>query len=344
MALLSRIVLVIFKNYFYLKFSESNFNPSPDSSEAKNAALSARPRDDLRVKRESTAVTRVRISVGALYKLKKMRPRYSFSSRHSGKIKNIRKQRGKYPIIAKKIIEDSDIILEILDARFIQETRNQKFEEEIKRKKKRLIYVLNKADLTNQEGKQLPPDLTNHVFVSSTQRKGIKKLRDRIKIEAKKIDKEKVTVGIIGYPNTGKSSLINTLIGKSSAGVGSDAGFTKSMQKIKLTQGIVLMDSPGIIPEKEYSQQDREKISMHTKLGARSYSQVKDPEMVIASLMENYSKILEKFYNINANGDSEILIEELGRKKGFLKKGGQVNEDTAARLILKDWQEGKIKL
>lgn len=280
-----------------------------------------------------------------------MRVRHSFSSRHTGKIQNIRKQRGKYPLIAKKIIEDSDIILEILDARFIEETRNSQFEEEIKRMNKRLIYVFNKADLINKNNLKLPKEFTNYVFVSSTLRKGIKELRDRIKIEAKKIDKkknetsnEKVTVGVIGYPNTGKSSLINSLIGKSSAGVGSDAGFTKSMQKIKLSQDIVLIDSPGIIPEKEYSQQDREKISMHAKLGARSYSQVKEPEMVIATLMKDYSKVLEKFYKIDSKGDSEVLLEELGRRKGFLKKGGEVNEDTTARLILKDWQSGKIKL
>ena len=280
-----------------------------------------------------------------------MRVRHSFSSRHTGKIQNIRKQRGKYPLIAKKIIEDSDIILEILDARFIEETRNSQFEEEIKRMNKRLIYVFNKADLINKNNLKLPKEFTNYVFVSSTLRKGIKELRDRIKIEAKKIDKkknetsnEKVTVGVIGYPNTGKSSLINSLIGKSSAGVGSDAGFTKSMQKIKLSQDIVLIDSPGIIPEKEYSQQDRQKISMHAKQGARSYSQVKEPEMVIATLMKDYSKVLEKFYKIDSKGDSEVLLEELGRRKGFLKKGGEVNEDTTARLILKDWQSGKIKI
>jgi ribosome biogenesis GTPase A len=279
-----------------------------------------------------------------------MRPRYSFSSRHTGKIQNIRKQRGKYPSLAKKIVYDSDIILEILDARFIQETRNKALESEIRKRKKALIFVLNKADLISRSKLTLPEDLKPYVFVSSTERKGIKDLRDRIKIEAKKVIKkeeesaEKVAVGVIGYPNTGKSSLINSLIGKSSAGVGSDAGFTKSIQKIKLSQDVVLIDSPGIIPESEYSHQDQDKISTQTKLGARSYSQVKDPGLVIVKLMEDYPNVLEDFYKIDAKGDSDLLLEELGKKKGFLKKGGEANEDTTARLIIKDWQEGKIKI
>jgi hypothetical protein len=280
-----------------------------------------------------------------------MRVRHSFSSRHTGKRQNIRKQRKKYPFIAKKIIEDSDIILEILDARFIQETRNSKFEEEIKKKNKKIIYVFNKADLIDKTNLKIPHELIPYVFVSSTERKGIKKLRDRIKIEAKGVNKEReretnqrIAVGVIGYPNTGKSSLINSLIGKSSAGVGSDAGFTKSMQKIKLSENIVLLDSPGIIPENEYSPQDKEKISNNAKLGARSYSQVKEPELVVVNIMRDYPGILERTYKINAKGNSETLLEELGKRKGFLKKGGEVNEDTTARLIIKDWQTGKIKL
>jgi len=283
-----------------------------------------------------------------------MRPRYSFSSRHTGKTRNMRKQRGKYPLLAKKIVEDSDIILEILDARFPQETRNKDIEDEIKKKKKRIIYVLNKADLIEKANLNLPQDLTPYALVSSTLRKGIKELRDRIKIEARKVEKgrdkekeettQKVTVGVIGYPNTGKSSLINTLIGKSSAGVGSDAGFTKSIQKLKLSQDIVLIDSPGIIPAKEYSPQDQEKLALNAKLGARSYSQIKEPEIVVTKLIRDYPNVLERFYGINAKGDPEVLLEKLGKRKGFLKKGGEVNEDPTARLIIKDWQTGKIKL
>ena len=274
-----------------------------------------------------------------------MRVRYSFSSRRNRHIANMRKQRGKYPELILKIIRDSDIILEVLDARFIEETRNLEIEEEIKKQGKKLIYALNKSDLLLERDKKI--NLNYSILISCKERKDIKKLRDLIKILSKKIKKpfgEKITVGIIGYPNTGKSSLINLLIGRSSAGVGSEAGFTRGIQKLRLDENIFILDSPGVIPEEQYSHTEKEKISNQTIAGGRSYSQVKEPEIVVAKLISAYPQILEKFYNIQASGDSEILIEELGRKKGFLKKGGLVDENRTAKYILRDWQTGEIKV
>lgn len=61
-------------------------------------------------------------------------------------------------------------------------------------------------------------------------------------------------------------------------------------------------------------------------------------------MIKEFPGIFEKFYNISSESNPEILIEKLGRKKGFLKKGGEVDEDKTARIILRDWQEGKIKI
>jgi ribosome biogenesis GTPase A len=290
-----------------------------------------------------------------------MRIRYSFSSRRTRRLDKVRKQKQKYPDIVTKIVAVSDIVLEILDARFVDETRNKELEKEIEKQGKKVIYVLNKADLVDKKlEEKMRRELSPYVFVSCTNRVGIKSLRNLIKKVAKTVEKRekrelmkgnvvdgeegKIKVGIVGYPNVGKSSLLNLLVGKSSAGVGSDAGFTKGIQKIKLSDDILLLDSPGVIPDDRYSETDKVKLAEHTILGGRSFSQVKEPDMVVANLMLKYPGVLEKYYGIKAKGDSEELIEKLGKKKGALKKKDMVDEDKVARDILKDWQKGEIKV
>ncbi|MBU4070010.1 MAG: 50S ribosome-binding GTPase [Nanoarchaeota archaeon] len=262
--------------------------------------------------------------------------------RSAKKLKNTTKQKGKYPILLKQVIEVSDIILEILDARFVKEMQNKEIEKLIADRGKKIIYVLNKSDLTRKRDKRLNP----RIFVSCIKNTGITELRNKIKEEASKSKKtgrfNRVQVGVIGYPNTGKSSLINLLIGRTSAKTGSDAGFTKGIQKLKLTEDIQLLDSPGVIPSDEYSMTSEEKIAQHVKVGGRSYSQIKNPEIALNEIVKSNKEDLEKFYKIKFN-DAEDLIEKIGRKKGFLKKGNEVNSDKAARTVLKDWQLGNIE-
>lgn len=263
--------------------------------------------------------------------------------RSAKNLRNLKKQKGKYPLLLKQIIETSDIVLEILDARFPKEMQNKEIEKLVKDKGKKIIYVLNKSDLTLKQNKSLNP----RVFVSCKNRKGITELRNKIKEEATKIKKtgvyNRVQVGVIGYPNTGKSSLINILIGKNSAKTGSEAGFTKGIQKLRLTKDIHLLDSPGVIPTDEYSMTSQEKIARHVKVGGRSQSQIANPEFVLNEIVKSNKKDLEKFYKIKFK-NAEDLIEKIGKKKGFLKKRGEINFDRAARAILKDWQLGIIKI
>ena len=226
----------------------------------------------------------------------------------------------------------------------------------------------NKSDLTRKREKSLNP----RVFVSCKNRTGISELRNRIKQEAEKVRTPKgvhqegastssrprdiseemstkgkerrystVHVGVIGYPNTGKSSLINLLIGRASAKTGSEAGFTKGIQKLRLVKGIHLLDSPGVIPAEDYSMINEEKIAQHVKVGGRSHNQVKDPEIALNEIVKSNKKDIEKFYDFKFE-DAEELIELFGKKKGLLKRGGEVHADRVARVILKDWQDGKI--
>jgi hypothetical protein len=275
-----------------------------------------------------------------------MRVKYIFSSRRSGRIEGTNKHRKSYPLVAREVIRISDIVLEILDARFIEETRNREFEDIITKNSKKIIYVLNKSDLIDVNEAKSKIELHGmqpYVFVSCKSREGISDLRSRIKIEVKRLNMtyKRAHVGVIGYPNTGKSSVINMLVGRPVARTAAEAGFTRGMQKIRLAKGILILDTPGVIPEKETGPEKRN-LEKHTQIGARTWDKVKDPDMIVLGLIKKYPEI-EKFYGLNSEGDVELLIEKLGRKMNFIRKGNLVDTDKAARRILRDWQEGKVK-
>ena len=264
-----------------------------------------------------------------------------------GKSPHTHKHKASFPVIVENLIKQVDIVLEILDARFIEKSRNHDLEERIKNLGKILIHVLNKSDLVDPnkiiENKELE-GLRPYLFFSAKARKGSSTLKKMIRIEAKKLGKDVINVGIIGYPNVGKSSLINLITGKSSARTSPESGYTKGIQKIKLSTGLYLIDTPGIIPLSEKSSQSISHLTKHSQIGAITWDKTRNPDMVVHYLMKDNLGLLEKYYEIDIEeGDSEMLIEELGKKWNYKKKGNEVDEKRTAKKILKDWQEGKIK-
>jgi len=277
-----------------------------------------------------------------------MRVRYLFSSRRTGQIQGGNKHRQPFPHIVREVVRTSDIILEILDARFVEKTRNKELEKYILDQGKKIIFVLNKSDLINLSELRKNVDLSElHPFVlfSCKSKIGRRNLRQRIKIEVKKLKLDiKARIGVVGYPNTGKSSLINLLAGRKVAPIAAEAGFTKGMQKIRFNKDIVILDTPGIIPDDESLERKKSEVKKHAEIGVRTYDKVKEPDFIFSKMMEENPGLFEKFYNIDSEGDSELFLEKLGRKMNLITKGNKVDVDRTARWIIKDWQEGKIKI
>ncbi len=251
--------------------------------------------------------------------------------------------------IAHKIINECDIILLVLDGRNPEGTRNINLENRIKEENKKMIMVLNKADMVpkhiiekwkvklKKENPEIPI-----IFVSSTNKIGTKILRDEIKqyMSINKIEQGKV--GVVGYPNVGKSSLINALTGKKSALSGNVAGLTKGEQWINLTKKIKLLDTPGVIEPK-----DEDELVM---IGAIRYEKIEnpvEPAIKILKLLGSFDmEIIEKYYgdkiNIKPEEIDEQLIELIGKKFNFISKNNVVDMNRTAKYIIKDYQEGKL--
>ncbi len=231
------------------------------------------------------------------------------------------------------VLQEAEIIIEVLDARMVEETRNIELENKVERLNRRILYVFNKCDLVNKKSlEKLKTGLKPSVFISSKDKLGTTILKKKI-LEMSRGNS--VTVGIVGYPNVGKSSLINALSGKGSARTSSESGYTKGMQKIRVDSKILVLDTPGVLPHKEKD------VLKHSKTGSLSYEKIKDPETAALDLILERKDVIEKYYCVYGDDEDEIL-EKIAIKLRKLRAGGIPNLDGAARALLKDWQTGKI--
>ena len=233
--------------------------------------------------------------------------------------------------VVNQVMKRSDIILIVLDARFPEQTLNLELQD--KALEKPIIYVLNKCDLADKKTlMKFKNKHKNTIYISAKEHQGTSILLKKI-LEVSK--GEEVTVGVVGYPNTGKSSIINALKGRKSAGTSPHAGHTKGKQLIKITDNVFLLDTPGVLP---YMEKDKSKLGM---IGAIDPTKMKDPDLAAMELIKNRKNIICKYYDVK-EGSPEKIIENIAIKLKKLIKGGEPNIDETSRTILRDWQRGKI--
>jgi len=245
------------------------------------------------------------------------------------------------------LVKQSDLILELLDARYPEKTRNPALENMVRTQKKKLMLVINKSDIVDKEEMELKKAQISKesgiktIFISALKRDGINMIRREISTESK--GKEKFTIGIIGYPNVGKSTLINALAGSGRGRVATSrkAGLTRGISRVKITEGLYLIDSPGIIPFKE------EEFNLFL-VESKNPNQLKDVETVAVKLIQLLGKEkVARAYGIEKekieNKDEEEVLEEIAYKQSFLHKGGKPAVDKAARDLLEKYQRHEIK-
>ena len=286
-----------------------------------------------------------------------------------------------YIKILDQVIENSDVILEVLDARDPLTCRNKELENKIKSGKnsKKIILVLNKIDLIPVQNaidwqKYLSNEFPCVLFKSNTQTqstnlsqsnlfdKNLKNQKDYISEVLKgnksiggeellnilknysRIDgntKSNIVVGVIGIPNVGKSSLINSLTRGKNVGVSNTPGFTKGLQEVILDNNIRLLDCPGVVMSND------ENSILHNVIRTED---IKEPIEVVGKILKKMSQ--EYFLNtynldITVLKGSELTLEKIiylvGEKLKKYKKGGVVDLDKSARIIINDWNLGKLK-
>ena len=246
---------------------------------------------------------------------------------------------GFWPVV-KKVIKESDIILVILDARMPELFRNKELERICRYFKKKYFYVFNKIDLVSNENlSSLRKFYKDYSFVSGVNNVGMKKLKESILIYTKREKINDPLIGVVGYPNVGKSAIINALAKRAKARVSRIAGTTRGIQWIN-AGSLRILDSPGVV----YHKDTETKIGI---MGAKNPEKLKEPERVafqlIRELLFTDKAFLEKNYGIEIekDDDEEMILEKIGKAKYYFLKKGIVDTYRTAIKVLRDWQTGK---
>ncbi|CAA0808494.1 Nuclear/nucleolar GTPase 2 [Striga hermonthica] len=245
-----------------------------------------------------------------------------------------------------KVIDSSDVVVQVLDARDPQGTRCFDLERHLKEhcKHKHMILLLNKCDLvpawaTKGWLRILSKEYPALAFHASTNKSfGKDSLLSVLRqFSHLKSDKQAISVGFVGYPNVGKSSVINTLRTTSVRKVAPIIGETKVWQYIALTERIFLIDCPGVV----YQNKDSE-ANIVLKGRVQVINLHDAVEHIGEVLRRVKKKDLERAYKISDWDDENDFLVQLCESTGKLLKGGEPDYMTAAKTILHDWQRGKI--
>ncbi|MFH1470905.1 MAG: GTPase [Candidatus Micrarchaeota archaeon] len=238
-----------------------------------------------------------------------------------------------------KILRRCDLAIEVVDARDIEGTRMKNLDREFRSK---VILVASKADLAGKnQKKQTSLEGSPVIFFSSRTREGLEEIFDEISLRREKRKLKTVKLTIFGIPNVGKSSLINAIRRKHTVATGFRSGITRGPQWIKVRDGILLYDTPGVVGLRD----SQDELALKAAVNVEN---LKDPERVAIKLMSKFdeleSKSLLSHYGVSASIDPQETIASIAKARGLLLKGGEPNIFEASKVILRDFQKGKFTL
>lgn len=259
---------------------------------------------------------------------------------------------------AKRMMQENikliDLIIELVDARIPVSSRNPDIDE-LGGQKARLI-LLNKSDLASERWNEKWEQYFKEkgfsvVRVNSRSGAGIKSINGVIQEACReKIDRDRkrgilnrpVRAMVVGIPNVGKSTFINSLAGKACAKTGNKPGVTKGKQWIRLNKQVELLDTPGILWPKFEDQEVGKKLAFIGSIKDEILNTMELAAELIRSLSKSAPDQVKHTYDIAGSGDPYEVLREIAEKKHCLTKGGELDLEKTAALFLDDFRGGKL--
>ena len=270
----------------------------------------------------------------------------------------------------RQIIEDLkliDIVVEILDARIPLASRNPDIEQYVQNKDR--LIILNKYDLADEtQNKQWIEYFKSKgietVLVNSNTGEGIhnaiKKIEEIYEKNSQKYSGKgrigkSIRVMVIGIPNVGKSSFINRITKKNSAQVGNRPGVTRQKQWVRINGNIELLDTPGVLWPKFESEEVALNLAFTGTIKDDVIETIEVGFNLLKVLVNEYRSLIisrykldegevQRILELDAEENEKILeiMHWIGKKRGALRSGGEIDEEKTAKIILEDFRSGKI--
>ena len=247
-----------------------------------------------------------------------------------------------------------DLIIELVDARVPLSSRNPDIDE-LGKNKSRLI-LLNKSDLADERQNEAWKTYFQAkgfyvVKVDSRNGSGMKAINNVIQEACKeKIERDRrrgiknrpIRAMVVGIPNVGKSTFINTFAGRACAKTGNKPGVTKGKQWIKLNKNIELLDTPGILWPKFEDQQVGLRLALIGSIRDEILNQDEMAIELIEYLKNHYQGILADRYQVDENEDKVKILEQIALNRNCKMKGNELDYEKASKIILEEFRNGKL--
>lgn len=259
---------------------------------------------------------------------------------------------------ARRMMEENikliDLVIELVDARVPLASRNPDIDA-LGKNKSRLV-LLNKSDLADERANKLWKEYFKEqgffvLEVNSQSGSGMKQIHALVQEACKeKIERDRkrgilnrpLRAMVVGIPNVGKSTFINSFAGKACTKTGNKPGVTKGKQWIRLDRSLELLDTPGILWPKFENQEVGLKLAL---IGSMNDHVVPVDEMamdLIVMLREQYGGVLEKRYETTEEQEPFEILKNIAKKRGCLLKGEELDTEKAAALLMEDFRSGKL--
>ncbi len=252
---------------------------------------------------------------------------------------------------AEETMEFTDIVIEVLDARVPEASHNPMIEDLRLYRQRPSLKILNKADLADPAATQAWLNHFNRQDGVKAVALSCKKPGDAKKIPGlcrslaphRGTNLKPLRMMIMGIPNVGKSTLMNALLNRRIAKVGDEPAVTKSQQRFELSPQLTITDTPGMMWPKIKYESDGYMLAASHAIGRNAVIDEEVAEFLAGILLQRYPALLQARYKTDvSNMDAIDLLEAVGKRRGYLLKGGELDMEKTAMAFLVDYRSGTL--